>query len=60
MDALKPLLICFATFIIPMVLIFPIFDAIGLHAIGVVIYCAVVFVIFMSIGSVNAKEKPRK
>jgi positive regulator of sigma E activity len=54
------LIYLFAVPLISMALIFSIFDFLGLHAMGVVIWLFVMIAHFMSMGSYSDKQRPRK
>jgi len=46
----------FAVLLIPLIIIIPFFNFIGLHAIGVVIYAIAVWIGFMALGDEDRKR----
>jgi hypothetical protein len=57
---MKPALVAVLCWIIPILIITPIFDFIGLHALGVCVALVVIGILFMALGDGTAKTKPRK
>ena len=46
----------FAILIVPLIIILPLFNAINLHAIGVIVYAVAVWIGFMTLGEEDRKR----
>lgn len=46
----------FAVLLIPLIIILPLFNAIGLHAVGVVVYLIATGIGFMTLGELDRKR----
>jgi len=46
----------FAVLLIPLIIILPLFNAIGLHAVGIVVYLIAIGIGFMTLGELDRKR----